>query len=320
MGEQNSPDGPSGIYVLPKADTSFVARKFLDIPYTVAGDSASGLSMAGRPNDSWSPVSSAFQKLDIYLPEEELKPYPVIVAIHGGAWMMCDKNDLQVLPMLEGLKRGYAVVAVNYRLSQEALFPAQLQDVKAAIRWVRANAAQYGFDVDRIAAWGGSAGAHLASLVGLTAGVAMLEDQRLGNPAYRSDVSAVVAWYGPTDFLMMDTYLAQSGLVPRDHGKPDSPESRLLGATIADVPDRVRFANPETYAHAGAPPFFLQHGDIDSTVPMQHSVSLAERLALANGADKVFLEILKGAEHADQAFETKANVAKVLDFLDEALG
>ncbi len=307
MGEQNSPHGPSGIYVLPKADTSFVAHRFLDIPYTVAGNSTAGDS------------PSAFQKLDIYLPEEGQKPYPVIVAIHGGAWMMCDKNDLQVLPMLEGLKRGYAVVAVNYRLSQEALFPAQIQDVKAAIRWVRANAAGYGFAVDRIAAWGGSAGAHLASLVGLTAGVTALEDPSLGNPAYRSDVSAVVAWYGPTDFLMMDSYLARSGLGPRDHGKPDSPESRLLGATIADVPDRVRLANPETYVHTGAPTFFLQHGDIDSTVPMQHSVALADRLVNANGTDKVFLEILEGAEHADRAFETKANVAKVLDFLDRAL-
>jgi len=302
MGEQNSPDGPSGIYVLPKADTSFVTRKFLDLNYAVS---------AATP--------SAFQKLDIYLPEEGPKPYPVIVAIHGGAWMMCDKNDLQVLPMLEGLKRGYAVVAVNYRLSQEALFPAQIQDVKAAIRWVRANAAEYGFDVDRISAWGGSAGGHLASLVGLTAGVASLEDCSLGNPAFRSDVAAVVAWYAPTDFLKMDAYLAVNGLGPRDHGQPDSPESRLLGATIADIPDRVRFANPETYVHAGTPPFFLQHGNTDSTVPMQHSLFLAEKLARVNGADTVFLEILEGAEHADPAFETTANVAKVLDFLDRAL-
>jgi acetyl esterase/lipase len=314
MGEQNSPDGPSGIYVLPKADTSFVARKFLDLTYAVAAAPS-----AAAPGAEPSASPSAFQKLDIYLPEGGSKPYPVIVAIHGGAWMMCDKNDLQVLPMLEGLKRGYAVVAVNYRLSQEALFPAQIQDVKAALRWVRANAAEYGFDVDRIAAWGGSAGGHLASLVGLTAGVAALEDGRLGNPAYRSDVAAVVAWYAPTDFLKMDAYLAESGLGPRDHGKPDSPESRLLGATIADIPDRVRFANPETYVHAGAPPFFLQHGTTDSTVPMQHSVSLAEKLKKANGTDKVFLEILDGAEHADCAFETKANVAKVLDFLDNAL-
>lgn len=144
----------------PDADTSHVKRKYLDIP-----------------NATLSPL----QKLDVYLPDEGNGPFPVIVSIHGGAFMGCDKADEQILPMLEGLKRGYAVVALNYRLSWEATFPALVHDVKSAVRWIRANGGHYHFDPDRIAAWGGSAGAYLASRLGTPAGVSELEDLSLGN-------------------------------------------------------------------------------------------------------------------------------------------
>ena len=129
----------------PPANTDHIKRKFLDIPYA-----------------SLSPA----QKLDIYLPDEGEGPFPVIVWIHGGAFMGCDKADLQVLPAIEGLKRGYAVVSINYRLSGEARFPAPVYDAKAAVRWIRANAQRYHFDPGRIAAWGSSAGAYLAIDVG----------------------------------------------------------------------------------------------------------------------------------------------------------
>jgi acetyl esterase/lipase len=115
--------------------------------------------------------------------------------------MGCDKADMQVLPMLEGLKRGYAVVAVNYRLSWEAKFPALVHDVKAAVRWIRANARRYGLDPARIVAWGGSAGGYLASVLGTSAGIQGLEDLSMGNPNQPSNVQAVVDWFGPTDFL-----------------------------------------------------------------------------------------------------------------------
>ena len=294
------------IFVLPTADTASIRRKTLDIVYAPLSD---------------------FQKLDVYLPDSGEGPFPVVMAVHGGAWMMCDKSDVQVLPMLRALGRGYAVVAVNYRLSMEAKFPAQIQDVKAAIRWVRANAAAYGFDPARIALWGGSAGAHLSSLAGLTGSDALdprsparvFEDPALGNPGLSTFVSAVVAWYGPTDFLKMDPYLAECGLGPQDHSLSDSPESRLLGATITAVPDSVAFANPETYVTGSAPPFFLQHGKKDSTVPHQHSVALARLLTARIGADKVRLELLPDARHADPAFDTAENVARILDFLDRYL-
>ena len=138
-----------------KVNTDQIKRKWLDISYS---------------------TESQAQKLDVYLPDEGDGPFPVILSIHGGAFRAGDKGDNQVVPMLEGVKRGYAVVSVNYRLSQEAIFPAQIYDIKAAVRWIRANAKQYKFNPDKIAAWGGSAGGHLSALLGTSGDVKELED------------------------------------------------------------------------------------------------------------------------------------------------
>ena len=287
--------------VPPLANTEHVKRKFLDVPYA--------------------DVSPA-QKLDVYLPDEGNGPFPVIVSLHGGAFMGCDKADVQVLPMLEGLKRGYAVVAVNYRLSWEAKFPALVHDVKAAVRWIRAHAQRYHLDPEKIAAWGGSAGGYLASMLGTSAGVPELEDLSLGNPDQPSHVQAVVAWFGPTDFLKMDEQLAERGLSPEpgmEHNGPNSPESLLLGEQITKIPERVKAANPETFITSSAPPFFLQHGTLDGVVPVQMSINFAAKLERALGKGLVQLELLEGAEHGDPRFEAPDNVSKVLDFIDKQL-
>ena len=285
----------------PRANTDHIKSKFLDVSYA-----------------SLSPA----QKLDIYLPDEGDGPFPVIVSIHGGAFMGCDKGDMQVMPMLEGLKRGYAVVAVNYRLSGEAQFPALVHDVKAAIRWIRANAASYNFDPTRIAAWGGSAGAYLASMLGTSTGIPTLEDLSMGNSEQPSHVQAVVAWFGPTDFLKMDEQLIQSGLAPQEdqrHNGENSPESLLLGEKITEIPEKVKAANPETYIRPGTPPFFIQHGTKDAIVPVQQAIELAGKLRTVLGEGMVTLDLIEGAQHADPLFETHENVEKVFDFLDKRL-
>ena len=287
------------LYPLVKRDS--FKRNFLDIPYA-----------------SLSPA----QKLDIYLPDEGEGPFPVILSIHGGAFMGCDKSDGQVTPALEGLKRGYAVAAVNYRLSWEAIFPALVQDAKAAVRWVRANARQYHFDPERIAAWGGSAGGYQSSMLGTSAGISELEDLSLGNPDQPCHIQAVVSWYGPTDFLKMDEYLDDSGLLQPPgfrHNEANSPESLLLGQLITEIPDKVKAANPETYIRPGAPPFLLQHGLKDHVVPVQHSIEFASKLKKMLGSGMVELDLIEGAEHADPKFETPENVRRVLDFLDRHL-
>ncbi|MBN1372634.1 MAG: alpha/beta hydrolase [Anaerolineaceae bacterium] len=287
---------------IPMADTSAYRHKHLDVSYAE--------------------ISPA-QKLDIYVPESGDAPFPVILAVHGGAFMMGDKGDVQVLPMLAGLKRGYAVVSINYRMSGEALFPALVHDIKAAVRWVRGKAARYGFDGGRIAAWGGSAGGYLSAMVGVTEGVAELEDLSLGHAEQSSRVQAVVDWFGPTDFLKMDEQVAvvtrgDSGPFP--HNAADSPESLLLGAQITNIPEKVRAANPEMYVRADVPPFFIQHGTQDTTVPPLQSVNFAAKLAQVAGPERVRLELLEGAGHADAAFNKRENVKKVLDFLDEVMG
>ncbi len=283
------------------ADTAHIERKMFDLPYA-------HLSPA--------------QALDVYWPPQGNGPFPVILSIHGGAFMGGDKRDVQVTPMLAGLDRGYAVVSINYRMSGEALFPALVHDVKAAIRWVRANAAAFLFDPDHLAAWGGSAGGYLALMAGVSTGVTELEDMALGNPARPCHVQAVVDWFGPTDFLKMDEQLAQSGLPPAPefaHSGANSPESLLLGRKITEIPQLVQAANPETYLRAGAPPFLIQHGDRDDTVPHQQSVNFAAKARTLLGSEKVVLELLPGARHADPAFATTHNVQKVLDFLDQTL-
>ena len=304
MTNQNNPMPEPHYAILathPLANTEHIKRKILDLPYA---------------------NQSPAQKLDIYLPDDNASPKPVIVSIHGGAFMGCDKSDMQVMPMLEGLQRGYAVVAVNYRLSWVAKFPALVQDVKAAVRWIHANAPRYELDPQRIAAWGGSAGGYLASMLGTSAGIPELEDLGLGNPEQPCNVQAVVAWYGPTDFLKMDEQLAANGLTPPEdqlHNGVNSPESLLFGQRITEIPERVNAANPETYIRPGAPPFFLQHGTKDPVVPVQQSVNFATKLSKILGEDWGRLELIQDAEHADPRFESPDNVNKVLDFLDKYL-
>jgi acetyl esterase/lipase len=282
-----------------KVNTEQINRKWLDIPY--ASESPS-------------------QKLDIYLPEDGDGPFPVILSIHGGAFKAGDKGDNQVIPMLEGINRGYAVVSINYRLSQEAKFPAQIFDVKAAVRWIRAHSKQYHFNPDKIAAWGGSAGGHLSALLGTSADVSDLEDLSLGNADQSSRVQAVVDWFGPTDFLKMDEQLNESKVKdPQKHSVPDSPESELIGKNLEDAPELVKSANPETYITPDDPPFFIQHGFNDRLVPYQQSVYFAQKLEKIAGREKVSLELFQDTGHGGPAFSTEENLNKVFRFLDKYL-
>ena len=144
----------------------------------------------------------------------------------------------------------------------------------------------------------------------------------MGNPDQPSDIQAAVVWFGPTDFLKMDVQLTALGMPPlagMEHNAAHSPESLLLGQQITQIPELVQAANPETYIRPNAPPFFIQHGTRDAVVPVQQAVNFAAKLEKMLGKEKVQLELLDGAEHADPAFETRDNVQKVLSFLDKHL-
>ena len=264
-------------------------------------------------------TQSQAQKLDIFLPATGNGPFPVIVSIHGGAFMMGDKADGQESAAKEGLNRGYAVISINYRLSGEAIWPAQIYDVKAAIRWIKANASPYALNANKIAVWGGSAGAHLSAMIGTSAGVSALEDASLGNASQSTKVQAVVDWFGPINFLTMDAQFAASGIAGETHNTPMSPESKLMGQLITEIPDKVQAASPATYITSDDPAFFIQHGTADTKIPTQQSVDFAAALQAAIGSGNVTFEALPGAEHGDPMFSTATNTAKVFDFLDKYL-
>jgi len=283
---------------IPPADVSHIRRKWLDLSYA-----------------SLSPS----QKLDIYLPDDGDGSFPVILYIHGGAFAIGDKRDIYVMPFLKGIERGFSVVCVNHRMSGEAIFPAGLQDVKAAIRWIRANSEQYQLDGNRIAVCGCSSGANYAAMICLTDNVAELEDLSLGNPDYPCNVQAAVDWFGPTDFLKMDEQLEENGFVSADHGETDSPESRYLGAKISDVPLKVELANPMTYIHEHMPPILIQHGRLDDLVPVQQSMIFVEKLEKYVSPNRFEFDIIEGAGHADPLFETEENMERVFSFLDRHL-
>jgi acetyl esterase/lipase len=254
---------------------------------------------------------SAQHRLDLYRPDS-VGRCPLIVWVHGGAFRSGDKAEGAPLALVD---HGYALASVNYRLSQEALFPAQIHDVKAAVRWLRAHADQYRLDPDLIGAWGPSAGGHLVAMLGISAGIAALEDLSLGCAEYSSAVQAVVDWFGPTDFLQMDAQAVPGSLML--HDPPDSPESQLVGGPIQKRPDRVAQANPVTHIRGGHPPFLIQHGTRDLLVPCGQSQLLHDALTAAGSPST--LELLPGAGHGGPAFDRPEMLLRVVAFFDQHL-
>ncbi len=230
------------------------------------------------------------QKLDLYLPDAG-NNLPLLIWVHGGAFRMGSKEGKEFDPVpLEYVDQGYAVASLNYRLSQHAIFPAQIQDCKAAVRWLRAHAAAYRLDPNRFGAWGPSAGGHLVSMLGTAGHVTEFEVGEHLDVSSR--VQCVVDYFGPTDFLQMDAQRLPDGMV---HDTPDSPESQLIGGPIQENKEKTAKANPVTYVTKEAPSFLVVHGNQDPLVPYQQSVLLVNALLVA-GADVKFYTVI-GAGH-----------------------
>jgi acetyl esterase/lipase len=233
-------------------------------------------------------------ELDLYLPASG-EPAPVAVFLHGGGWRAGSRHcagpafaGADPRPFEQVATAGVAVASVDYRLSGEAAWPAQLHDAKAAVRWLRARAGELGVDPERIAAWGESAGGHLAALVGLTADRPSLEGN-VGIAGPSSRVSAVTAWYAPSDIT------AVAGDLGADPMDPTTREAQLLGAPAPEVPDVAAQASPTSYVSATAPPFLLLHGREDRLIPCVQSERFSTALQEA-GAD-VQLHVYDNADH-----------------------
>jgi acetyl esterase/lipase len=293
---------------------------------TLAGCSAgvgeTGVSMPAPSisNLPYAPASGA-EVLDVWLPSAAPRPYPLVIFVHGGGWSRGDKRDVgpKVVPLLQ---RGFAVASVNYRLSDQGHFPAPAQDVKAAVRYLRAHASEHGIDPDRFAAWGESAGANMAALLGTTGTQhTIFDDPALGNEATSAAVQAVVDWYGPIDLARRESQYRAGGSdchTPQ-LAEADGYTTGYLGADVDRVPQEAAAANPITYLRPadGVPPFSIAHGSADCLVPVAQAQLLAG--ALRAGGDRVDLHLLPGAVHADPRFDREL-LAPTIGWLAETLG
>lgn len=237
---------------------------------------------------------------DLYLPSQGGAPLPAVIWLHGGGWRFGDRRMAPDLALF-ARRSGLAVVSIDYRLSDEARFPAQVVDVKTAVRWVRSVADQFGLDEAHIGLWGSSAGGHLAACAALSPAHRFTSDE-YGN--HSSAVQAVVDGYGPTNFARIDADRAQvqaartdaegllvGNVLPAAH--PESFESRLLGAPVGTSPELVERANPVHYVRPGNAPFLILHGEADTLIPWQQSRLLFDALnAVRNDATLILFEKL----------------------------
>ena len=252
------------------------------------------------------------QVLDLFLPEQPSeKPRLLMIWIHGGAWMFGDQANPPVLYLVS---QGFAVASIQYRFSSDAIWPAQAYDCKAAIRFLRANAAKYNFDSDHFGVGGDSSGGHLAAFVGTSGDVKEMEGN-LGDTSVSSRVHAVVDWFGPTDFTLMTQQSGSGGA--NSHDAPESPESRLLGGPVQEKRDLAKTANPLTYVDQTDPPFLIMHGDNDQLVPLGQSVILAK--ALIDAGVEVTMRTIHGAGHEGPEIRNAESRRLIEEFLSRTL-
>ncbi|MDD3336991.1 MAG: alpha/beta hydrolase [Eubacteriales bacterium] len=280
-------------------DTTGLQRFWLDIPYASISET---------------------QTLALFLPNTGVGPFPLVINIHGGGFAFGNKymglDDI----LKPGLAKGFAIASINYRLSGEAKFPAAIEDTKAAIRFLRANASKYSLDPQRFATWGQSAGGNLSALAAITGRMTVFTNPLLGNANVSSQLSAAVDFCGPIDFLTMDDQYTINGLDGQNHNSADSFESQYLGAPIQTVPWLAKESNPQTYLTIdGCPPFLIEHGTKDENIPYQQSVILSEYLLTALPPTEINLRLLDGATHCSAQFMTEENIEFTYAFLAKYL-
>lgn len=298
------PDDPLGSDMV---DISGVTRKWLNVAYD---------------------TQSASQVLDIYLPEAGNGPFPTYIFIHGGAYIAGDKQDLQFLLAVDGINRGYAVVSLEYRKALESKAPNALYDVKAAIRFLKAHAAEYCLDPARFAIGGDSAGAYYAVFAAATAGIPALDGPNPVYPTVSGDVKAVVAQCGCYDLLIFAPPPEVEAAAPKEFVPGQIPVnlmSLFLGANPHLFPDIAAMLNPLTWITKDFPPALVQVGNADKIVPCSESEKLATVIEQRCGKDRVQFEIHDGWNHCALNhivtidWFMKENQDRVFGFLNQVL-
>ncbi|MEK6233107.1 MAG: alpha/beta hydrolase fold domain-containing protein, partial [Planctomycetales bacterium] len=237
--------------------------------------------------------------LDLYRPAKAKGRLPTVMWVHGGGWKNGSKNRCLATWLVE---HGYAVASINYRLTDQAQWPAQIDDCRAAVRWLRTHADQHGLDGDHIGAWGSSAGGHLVAVLGTLAPPK--------NEQTSSRVQAVCDWYGPSDLLTMPPNVLSKGKTLEDIANSNG--AKLLGGTVRDLPELAKQASAFHQVSRDDPPFLIMHGDKDPGVPIEQSQRLHAKVQ-AKGASST-LHVVKGAGHGGKAFQSPESRQVVLDF------
>ena len=250
-------------------------------------------------------------KLDLYVPEDGEGPFPIVVWIHGGGWTEGDKKDC--LPLNFGYcQKGYATASLSYRFINVAPFPAQIEDCKAAIRWLKAHSKEYNIDPNHIGVWGGSAGGHLACLLGVTGKTKKFD---VGDHLDQtSEVHAICNYFGPTDFLSWLDYLeSNADLTNLFNGV----RITFLGGQMEEKVELAKEASPTTFVDQNAAPFIHIHGTVDIIVPVEQAEKLHDKLRAANVWSRLFL--VPRAGHNGEDFFNPKLLEEVQLFFDTNL-
>ncbi len=237
-------------------------------------------------------------RLDLYLPKNAKNAPPLVVWIHGGGWKNGDKANVNPA-ILRLVGDGYAVASINYRLKDLSIHPKNIHDCKGAVRWLRSKAETHGYDPNRIAVGGGSAGGHLALLLGMSSGNTEMEGTVGGNTNQSTAVKAIIDLYGPSELTVM---LEKSERFARSH---------------SFVMEQLASASPLTYLSPDDPPALILHGDIDQTVPVEQSQLLHERYQKAGLESE--LHVIEGAGHGGMVFSDEERYRLIKEFLDRHL-
>jgi len=275
-----------------------MARPFLLLPFLL-----STLHAETIPGIEFASVDGIPLKLDLHRPDQE-KP-PLVVYVHGGAWRAGSRDDVPVLGLLE---HGFAIASVDYRLSPQARFPAQIHDIKAAIRFLRARAGELKVDASRIAIIGSSAGGHLAALTGVTNGHGDLEGRVGDHLDQSSRIDAIVSFYGASNLQSILGQSTEFGLGVRVPAL-----KLLLGDLPEQAPALAKLASPVAHLDAEDPPVLLIHGDADPQMPPAQSEEFRD--ACEKTGVTVQLVILPGARHGGAEFYDAGRLQAVAEFL-----
>lgn len=255
------------------------------------------------------------QKIDIYIPAVGEAPFPLVIYVHSGAFVAGSKSDVGITSPLQALREGIAVAAVEYRSAYDVTWPAQIFDLKTAIRFLKSNAGKYGLNPERFALWGVSSGGYIASMAAVTASDRGFDCADSDN--FSCCVNAVVDWGGACGRLdWIDREISENGIGRPNHSQENSPESIMMGRALSDIPELCHLASPATHVTPDVPHFLIHHGAQDGTVPIQQSQMLAEAIKMTAGADRVtFTAYDVPSKHDGRWYETETMLQETLAFL-----